>query len=70
MATPNGTEGTAGPATEVRTGRTGRRRSRVPTRCRGGWTAPGLRRQSLQRSRLFGPRFLLLLLGLLTSVLG
>jgi hypothetical protein len=69
MADTQRDDGTAGPTTEVRIGRTGRRRSRVPTGCRGGWTAPGPPTAGAQRSRLFGPRFWLLLLGLLTSVL-
>jgi hypothetical protein len=56
------------PPTEVRSGRTGRRGSRVPTGCRDGWTAPGPPTAGAQRLRLFRPRFWLLLLGLLTSV--
>jgi hypothetical protein len=40
---------------------------RVPWRVDGARPADG---RSLQRPRLFGPRFWLLLLGLLTSVLG
>jgi hypothetical protein len=63
MANTQRDEGTAGPTTEVPTGRTGRRRSRVPTGCRGVDGARTSDGRSLQRSRLFEPPFWLPLLG-------